>query len=427
MLFRTISFRSRNCLPLSFRGSTEDKCRNCNELIEQIRQTSDVYQKLKFETGEEIAIASDLHSEVNNYYRGSDEDEIGIVGVGETKLEPEVKLELNTIIPSILKRSSPSDKTKKVKTSKKRKSKSETALTVDKKAYVCPEGDCRQRFIYHRCLIEHGLKVHGIEIPPRSLSAAQKEKESCPFCEEKFKPNSNASILTHMRAFHCSEREKPVYIEFMNSHMRTHVCQVCGQTFDTRQGFDLHMREIHENVLSEDMKTCPTCGKSFKNLVSHLKTHETDTSLCVECGKTFKNKIRLKTHILLVHKQLEVTCSVCQKVCQSKRKLSRHVKLHHLNIRSYQCDICNKSFPEKSKLTKHIMAVHDKIKPYVCEICGFKCARVDNLNLHRRKSHNELKYMSREMLKILVENGEHPFCDKEYLPLLASDVKAFNK
>ena len=423
MLFLIISFRSRNCLPLSFRGSTEGKCRNCNELVEQIRQTSDIYQKLKFETGEEIA--SDLHRK--DYHSGSDGDDIGIVGVGETKLEPEVKLELNTIIPSILKRSSPSDKTKKVKTSKKRKSKSETALTIDKKAYVCPEGDCRQRFIYHRCLIEHSLKVHGIEIPPLSLSAAQKEEESCPFCEEKFKPNSNASILTHMRAFHCSEREKPVYIEFMNSHMRTHVCQVCGQTFDTRQGFDLHMREVHENVLSEDMKTCPTCGKSFKNLVSHLKTHETETSLCMECGKTFKNKIRLKTHILLVHKQLEVTCSVCQKVCQSKRKLSRHVKLHHLNIRSYHCDICNKSFPEKSKLTKHVMAVHDKIKPYVCEICGFKCARVDNLNLHRRKSHNELKYMSREMLKILVENGEHPFCDKEYLPLLASDVKAFNK
>lgn len=367
-----------------------------------------------------------------NYHSGSDGDE-NVNGHfdDETKIEPEVKLELNNIIPPILKRTSfVGDKTKNGKVTKKRKIKSTTTLTCksfEKKAYMCPEVNCRQRFIYHRCLIEHGLKLHGIVIPPLLLSAGQKEEESCPFCEEKFKPNSNTSILTHVRSFHCSERENPIYNEIMRRHARTHVCQVCGQTFDTRQGFDLHMREIHENVLSEDMKTCPTCGKSFKNLVSHLKTHETETSLCVECGKTFKNKLRLKTHILLVHKQLEVTCSVCQKVCQSKRKLSRHVKLHHLNIRSYQCEICNKSFPEKSKLTKHVMAVHDKIKPYVCEICGFKCARVDNLNLHRRKSHNELNYVSREMLKVLVENGEHPFCDKEYLPLLASDVKAFNK
>ena len=421
VLLNTI-FRSRNCLLISVGGSSESKCHHCSELLEQIRETSDFYLKFKYEADD--IIVSDLCS------RDSDGDENFNIDDG-TKLEPEVKLELsNTIIPSILKRTSARDQIRKGKVTKQRRKKSELTLTcnsAEKKAYVCPQADCGQKFIYHRCLIDHGLKLHDIVIPPLSLSAAQKEEESCPFCEEKFKPNSNTSILSHVQAFHCSERENPVYIEFMRSHVRTHVCQVCGQTFDTRQGFDLHMREIHENVLSEDMKTCPTCGKSFKNLASHLKTHETETSLCVECGKTFKNKLRLKTHILLVHKQLEVTCSVCQKVCQSKRKLSRHVKLHHLNIRSYQCELCNKSFPEKSKLTKHVMAVHDKIKPYVCEICGFKCARVDNLNLHRRKSHNELKYMSREMLKILVENGEHPFCDKEFLPLLASDVKAFNK
>ena len=193
------------------------------------------------------------------------------------------------------------------------------------------------------------------------------------------------------------------------------------------QGFDLHMREIHENVLAENMQTCPTCGKSYKNLDTHMKTHEIETSLCVECGKTFKNKVRLKTHISLCHKQNPVACSVCQTVFQSKRKLMRHIKIRHLNIRSYQCEYCSKAFPEKSKLTKHVMAVHDKIKPYVCEICGFKCARVDNLNLHRRKAHSEQKYLSREMLRMLVENEEHPFCDKEYLPLLTSDVKAFNK
>ena len=330
------------------------------------------------------------------------------------KLEPYVKLEFKPGDNGI------AIKKKKIITSKNPRKQCGVTTTSQ---YLCPQSDCGQKFKYHRRLIEHALKQHDIIIPSKDVPS---KEEKCPFCDEKFNRDS-AFFVSHVQALHCAERENPVYIDFMNTHMKTHVCQVCGQTFSTRQGFDLHMREAHENVLSDKMQTCPTCGKSFKNLDNHMKTHETETSLCVHCGKTFKNKVRLKTHIMLIHKQKEVVCSVCQNVFQSRRKLARHVKLHHLNIRAYQCELCSKCFPEKSKLTKHIMAVHDKIKPYVCEICGFKCARVDNLNLHRRKSHNEQQYLSREMLKLLVEKGEHPYCDAEYLPLLHSDVRAFNK
>ena len=73
MVLLNTSFRSRNCLLISVEGTTESKCQHCSELVEQIRKTSDFYQKLKYEAGE--LSVSDICSKGNNCYGDSDGDE----------------------------------------------------------------------------------------------------------------------------------------------------------------------------------------------------------------------------------------------------------------------------------------------------------------------------------------------------------------
>lgn len=136
-----------------------------------------------------------------------------------------------------------------------------------------------------------------------------------------------------------------------------------------------------------------------------------------------------------------------------KSYLQRHVKSHDPGSKKYECDICGDKFtrpylvlqhqefthrknlpfkcPEcgkclrsKTFLKIHLRSVHSKEKPFPCEVCGFRSSRVDNLNIHRIKVHNlTTKVMvhlnsclilvyqvTRQSLKVLVEEGGHPFC-----------------
>ena len=215
----------------------DGKCDQCSELIEQIRETSNSYHKVKSETA---VVENDTE---NNSCNG---DNILMDHDIESKFEPDVKLELKVTTPSIL---------KKAKGKVRKKAKLEQVLLPHEQSqvtsYFCPDEECRQRFVYHARLVEHALKLHDIVVPP--LAAAQREQECCPFCQEKFS-SKNSFLVSHVRAMHCAERESPTYIEFMRRHTKTRVCQVCGQTFNTRQAG--HILQLYLTSTSKVLRNC---------------------------------------------------------------------------------------------------------------------------------------------------------------------------
>ena len=274
--------------------------------------------------------------------------------------------------------------------------------------FLCPQEGCGIKFIRKKDLKKHAVEVHDIDLPSTDVK--------CPFCDEQFGPNTN--ITNHLEAFHITERDNKVYIDFYSKHQKTDVCQECGKVFTNKPAFNVHMRESHPESIGSER--CHICGKGYKNkwtLKEHLKRHEKCESLCIECGKTLPNKISLESHIKLNHPTEQFNCPECFRFFKSKAFLRKHIRNIHLDRRSHPCTMCEKSFKDKKTLLKHTIAIHDKVKPFLCELCNFESARIDNLNLHRRKSHGA-ENMSKTKLKEMVENGEHPYYDKEKIQLL---------
>ena len=102
---------------------------------------------------------------------------------------------------------------------------------------------------------------------------------------------------------------------------------------------------------------CVTCGKDFPTrgrLAAHEAFHEFmgGTHICDHCGDTFETSQAFTKHILL-HRTQTFKCQTCEKFLSSKGSLLRHQREVHGLIAELACDICGKELPNKEEFKKH--------------------------------------------------------------------------
>ncbi|XP_008290880.1 uncharacterized protein LOC103365255 [Stegastes partitus] len=187
----------------------------------------------------------------------------------------------------------------------------------------------------------------------------------------------------------------------LQTHQKTHSCNICGKSFITVSGFRGHIARHkgnrpykckichkafteksvlmnHRWVHTKDKPhKCDVCHKSYLSklkLRDHRSTH-TGGKLygCNVCGKRFRSLDTLSGHMVLhsghtAVRERRCVCEVCGKRFSTDKNLRIHMK-NHSEDRPFACSKCNKRFSFKSNLVTH-MRVHTGEKPYQCPVCG---------------------------------------------------------
>ena len=181
---------------------------------------------------------------------------------------------------------------------------------------------------------------------------------------------------------------------------------------------------------------CGICDKSFTEIIKlrvHLiKVHKLQRNFkCEHCGKIFSQKSNLDNHIDLNHRKfsqgsldnfLDNISQICEetssKKCTNSKKCEQCGKdfdsisnLRHHNDRFHNkfehgknklnCKICNKLFKAKQYLLSHISTFHEGKKEVKCDFCDREFPRKDYLKEHVEVEHEFRNYNCEKCTKDL--------------------------
>ncbi|XP_072312378.1 histone-lysine N-methyltransferase PRDM9 [Eucyclogobius newberryi] len=241
--------------------------------------------------------------------------------------------------------------------------------------------------------------------------------------------NSRANTTASTQIFlcpHCdlsftTETYLHRHIEKSHSGPSVEIIELPSPSGDEEQS----ARELQDEA-SQDPKTCPDCGKNFKQ-IAHLKRHRLRVHAnerpfcCTHCKRTFSQASGLIRH-QLIHKKaallaqkepgsdenqiygITITDEAKEWVeNQNSNEIVESAVADDSNSTEEQpsaepqepkkCPECDKMFTLDSNLKKHVALVHANIRPYVCSFCqkGFRqysdLAR--HLKAHRRQKQRQ--------------------------------------
>ncbi|CAG9787458.1 unnamed protein product [Diatraea saccharalis] len=249
-------------------------------------------------------------------------------------------------------------------------------------------------------------------------------------CEECSKTFPRLSLLViHMEAYHSNTKTSGDAFPF--------TCLQCNHGFKTDRRLKDHYRNVHKDHAYYSQ--CPEqgCGKTFdapKDLILHLKEHNSVHNWCKQCGLRFYSLKACEKH-LQYHKKKLYSCPVCSKNYGEKYLVVKHVHQHFSAV-LHVCKVCGKIYNGRNRLVQH-MKVHNEVKPHICSFCGkgftktyllqqhlnvhtglkpFKCtncpktfASYPNLRKHQRNIHNVAILNTK---RVLNENNNHNTSNK---------------
>ena len=146
-------------------------------------------------------------------------------------------------------------------------------------------------------------------------------------------------------------------------------CQFCDKQYTSKQGIDIHIQAIHENIRFPCLQ-CDHIANSKKSLKSHTRAeHEGIRFQCKECDYVGKKSDNLKEHMQAKHEGIKYSCQKCDYKANTPRQLRRHNESQHVNEQS-----C-----EKEQLTTQLK--------YSCQKCGHQASELSILNQHYQSKH----------------------------------------
>lgn len=179
----------------------------------------------------------------------------------------------------------------------------------------------------------------------------------CPICNKSI--GKNYSLKRHIRVFH--EEQDELRKPHKPYKIRTKLCDICGQPFETESALTIHRKDAHNlEPVSHKAKRlpCPHCDKTIcgKNgLRVHIKTvHEKRRDfMCNQCGRCFTQLISLQAHVKHIHFGVERSfpCKHCSKIFTNPRSRQLHVEKLHKTL---QCIKCNQMFALRKHLAQHV-------------------------------------------------------------------------
>ncbi|XP_036072525.1 zinc finger protein 595 [Oryzias melastigma] len=219
----------------------------------------------------------------------------------------------------------------------------------------------------------------------------------CGVCGDTFE--STEELQEHLRTYDevykCEECGKTfVGIFRFKRHLVMHSenvdirCDVCGKNFGTKATLNLHSWSHKE----ERPHKCELCEKSFglKSLLkAHRRSHE---NKCHLCNKSLSTTRSLSRHLMSHSEKRHFVCEVCGKRFKIPQDLKMHKKVHMTRERSFLCDICCKAFYCNATLKAHLKT-HSSERPFVCQDCGKSFVSKGNLKIHQRVHTGETPYI----------------------------------
>lgn len=200
-------------------------------------------------------------------------------------------------------------------------------------------------------------------------------------------------------------------VAFSLAEISSEACAYCNKQQHRR-----HQRTKYKlnriNSSDKVASLCPNCGKKYKNITTHIRTHHHQPCVKVDkgarhervqcdiCTKVFSRKTHLKEHIKSVHDKIKAhKCKFCCREFYRKSNFRRHVRTMHMHVpdnnevvtSSFACVQCDKVFKSRNSLNKHQRVVHLKLaksKPEaVCKDCGQSFTQAGSMYEHVRKVH----------------------------------------
>ncbi|XP_048002777.1 zinc finger protein 724-like [Leguminivora glycinivorella] len=299
---------------------------------------------------------------------------------------------------------------------------------------------CKSRLKSARALRKHLTAQHtekfsckGCPFVTRNRGVAREHekwhagtKYQCPHCPSEF--DKLTTYMGHIRIKHVSD----------------FVCELCGYTFVSKKGIDVHKKKKHrlqDKTVELEGPYCETCEVRFVSEEAHARhlklssRHSSDSDpnrirndsqsinaekngrvvrrverrpvihardgaerqdaagpvTCEQCGVQLRDLRLYAQHFRRAHPDKNRTkypamktpcmCEQCGRIFQSMALLKDHMWVH-TGEKRFKCDRCEKSFTQKTNLVFH-MRVHSASRPsYECPLCGKHFAFFNNRRRH---------------------------------------------
>ncbi|XP_055848198.1 zinc finger protein ZFP2 [Episyrphus balteatus] len=111
-----------------------------------------------------------------------------------------------------------------------------------------------------------------------------------------------------------------------------------------------------------------------------IKTNKKQTHICEVCGNTYQRRYCLEAHMRRHRGEKPFECEICKKAFALNFQLTRHMR-SHTGARPYKCQYCDRTFADRSTNVKH-ERIHTNERPYKCESCGKSFTYSNVLKVH---------------------------------------------
>lgn len=207
---------------------------------------------------------------------------------------------------------------------------------------------------------EEGFKPHKIEIkkePEEKIEEKNKsDKSKKEIKSEPKEIDSSSNLYTNIITNYTPPTNEGAY-----------KCPKCFKGFHKKNLLKKHKKNCRPRLQKDLLTRCKTCSRIFKDrqsLAKHLINYHS-LYKCEICNLEVQSKCEIVSHIRFSHPNCELTCH-CGQILRSKSDLQKH-KLDHRD--SHVCQFCGDMLPTKIKLKMHILSLHRKILSLSCGIC----------------------------------------------------------
>ncbi|XP_066598006.1 zinc finger protein 729-like [Prorops nasuta] len=202
------------------------------------------------------------------------------------------------------------------------------------------------------------------------------------------------ALLTRCRACERIFKDRASLQKHIENHHSTYTCHLCNETITSKLGIMTHNRIKHMNHpdLTCDHSGCNKLFRTKEDLESHRKDHKyhNNPNVCDFCGDTVENKLKLKMHVLSLHRnEIGVSCGVCLIPMKDPKDLKKHVADVHGSILSNPntCQVCGKQYASKWKAFDHTKKCHGKVFR-TCKQCLAVFTNDADIRQHYEQVHN---------------------------------------